>query len=184
MGLAVSSKLRQLTLSDSRQLTLLLSEILNFSLLQKTSFELGVSLLVHFNPRKHFPLSLLEALTTLLDQSPDHPQLPALLASLCHNSHLAPQASTLSLLVVEKLLCWVTFATLNVREHLERIGLAQKLLADTAGFLTQHAPSGVGLLSKQVQVGSEKYLFEPLSPGASHITCKPDREDSLPRSPP
>ena len=135
LHLAVSTKLRQLTLSDSSQLTLLLFEILNYSL-QTTSIELGVSVVVHFNPRKHFSQSLLDGLTTLLDQCPDHPQLPALLVSLCHNSHLAPQASALSLLVVEKLLCWVN-ATLNVREDLERIDLAQRLLADIAGFLMQ-----------------------------------------------
>jgi len=149
VGLAVSTKLRQFTLSDSSQLTLLLSEILNYAL-QTTSIEVGVSVVVHFNPRKQFSLSLLDALTTLLTQCPDHPQLPALLASLCHNSHLAPQASALSLLVVEKLLCWVT-ATLNVPEDLERIDMAQRLLADTAGFLTQFAPSGLRLFSRQVR---------------------------------
>jgi len=149
LHLAVSTKLRQLTLSDSSQLTLLLLEILNYSL-QTTSIELGVSVVVHFNPRKHFSQSLLDGLTTLLDQCPDHPQLPALLVSLCHNSHLAPQASALSLLVVEKLLCWVN-ATLNVREDLERIDLAQRLLADIAGFLIQYAPSGLRLFSRQVR---------------------------------
>jgi len=147
--LAVSTNLRQLSLSDSSQLTLLFSEILNYSL-QTTSVELGVSVVVHFNPRKHFSQSLLDALTTLLDQCPDHPQLPALLVSLCHNSHLAPQASALSLSVVEKLLCWVN-ATLNVQEDLRRIDMAQRLLADTAELLAQYAPSGVGLISKQVR---------------------------------
>ena len=156
VGLAVSTKLRQFTLSDSSQLTLLLSEILNYAL-QTTSIEVGVSVVVHFNPRKQFSLSLLDALTTLLTQCPDHPQLPALLASLCHNSHLAPQAPALSLLVLEKLLCWVT-ATLNVPEDLERIDMAQRLLADTAGFLTQYAPSGLCLFSRQVWV-SKKSKF-------------------------
>jgi len=149
VGLAVSTKLRQFTLSDSSQLTLLLSEILNYAL-QTTSIEVGVSVVVHFNPRKQFSLSLLDALTTVLNQCPDHPQLSALLASLCHNSHLASQASALSLLVVEKLLCWVT-ATLNVPEDLERIDMAQRLLADTAGFLSQFAPSGLRLFSRQVR---------------------------------
>ena len=154
LHLAVSTKLRQLTLSDSSQLTLLLFEILNHSL-QTTSIELGVSAVVHFNPRKHFSQSLLDGLTTLLDQCPDHPQLPALLVSLCHNSHLAPQASALSLLVVEKLLSWVN-ATFNVREDLRRIDLARRLLADTSEHLAQYAPSGVGLISKQVLVGQQK----------------------------
>jgi len=149
VGLAVSTKLRQLSLSDSSQLTLLLSEILNYAL-QTTSIEVGVSVVVHFNPRKHFSLSLLDALTTLLNQCPDHLQLPALLASLCHNSHLAPQASALSLLVVEKLLAWIT-ATVTILEDLERIDLAQRLLADTAGFLTQYAPSELRLFSRQVR---------------------------------
>ena len=103
VGLVVSTRLRQLTLSDSSQLTLLLSEILNYAMLT-TSIEAGVATVVHFNPRKHFSLSLLKALTTVLNQCSDHPQLPAMLVSLCHNSHLAPQASALSLLVVEKLL--------------------------------------------------------------------------------
>ena len=154
MGLAVSTKLRQLSLSDSSQLTLLLSEILNYAL-QTTSIEVGVSVVVHFNPRKHFSLSLPDALTTLLNQCPDHLQLPALLASLCHNSHLAPQASALSLLVVEKLLAWIT-ATWNVLEDLERIDLAQRLLADTAGFLAQFAPSELRLFSRQVWVSEQK----------------------------
>ena len=148
VGLVVSTRLRQLTLSDPSQLTLLLSEILNYALLT-TSIEAGVATVVHFNPRKHFSLSLLKALTNVLNQCPDHPQRPAMLISLCHNSHLAPQASALSLLVVEKLLCWVN-ATLNVPEDLQRIDMAQKLLADTAGYLIQHAPSGIRLLSRQV----------------------------------
>jgi len=149
LHLVVSTKLRQLALSDSSQLTLLLSEILNYSL-QTSSIELGVYVVVHFNPRKHFSQSLLDAITTLVDQRPDDPQLPALLVSLCHDPHLLPQASALSLLVVEKLLCWVS-STLNVREDLERIGLAQKLLDDTAGFLVQFAPSGLRLFSRQVR---------------------------------
>ena len=149
MGLAVSTKLRQLTLSDSSQLTLLLSEILNYAL-QTTSIEACIATVVHFNPRKHFSLCLLEALTNVLNQCPDHPQLPAMLASLCYDSHLAPQASPLSLLVVEKLLCWVSAATLNVPEDLQRIGMAQKLLADTTGYLIQYAPSALRLFSRQV----------------------------------
>ena len=150
VGLVVSTRLRQLTFSGPSQLTLLLSEILNYSL-QTSSIELGVYVVVHFNPRKHFSQSLLDAITTLVDQRPDDPQLPALLVSLCHDPHLLPQASALSLLVVEKLLCWVS-STLNVREDLERIGLAQKLLDDTAGFLVQFAPSGLRLFSRQVLV--------------------------------
>ena len=126
VGLVVSTRLRQLTFSDPSQLTLLLSEILTYAMLT-TSIEAGVATVVHFNPRKHFSLCLLEALT----------------------SSLAPQASAFSLLVVEKLLCWVT-ATLNIPEDLQRIDMAQKLLADTAGYLIQHAPSGIRLLSKQV----------------------------------
>ena len=178
LHLVVSTKLRQLALSDSSKLTLLLFEILNYSL-QTTSIELGVSVVVHFNPRKHFSQSLLDGLTTLLDQCPDHPQLPALLVSLCHNSHLAPQAAALSLLVVEKLLCWVN-ATLNVREDLERIDLARRLIADTSELLGQYAPSGIGLISKQVLVGQQnKYLLASF-PGASDITWKPGRADSLP----
>jgi len=149
VGLVVSTRLRQLTFSDPSQLTLLLSEILTYAVLT-TSIEAGVATVVHFNPRKHFSQSLLKALTNVLKQCPDHPQLPAMLISLCHNSHLAPQASALSLLVVEKLLCWVT-ATLNIPEDLQRIDMAQKLLADTAGYLLQHAPSGIRLLSKQVR---------------------------------
>ena len=185
VDLLVSTKLRQLTLSDSSQLTLLLSEILNCALLTD-SVEVGVAVVLHFNPRKHFSLSFIDALTTLVvNQCPDHPQLPALLVSLCLHPHLAPVASALSLLVVEKLLCWVTNSTLNVADDLKRVVLAQKLLAGTDDLLVQYAPSGLRLLSKQVwMVG---YIIESNSPvlsGASHIAGKPGRADNLPRSPP
>ena len=148
MELAVSTNLRQLTLSDSSQLSLLLFELLNFAL-RTTSTELAVHVLAHFSPRKHFSQCLQEALITLLNQSPDHHQVPALLTELCREPCLAPQSSSLSLLVVEKLLCWVT-ASLNVSEDLKRIDMAQRLLADTAQLLAQYVPSAVSLLSRQV----------------------------------
>ena len=157
MELAVSTKLRQLTLSDPSQLTLLLLELLNFAL-RTTSTELAVCVLAHFNPRKHFFRCLQEAFTTLFHQSPDHPQMPALLTELCSEPRLAPQSTALSLLVVEKLLCWVT-ASLNVSEDLLRIEMAQKLLADTAQLLAQHVPSGVGLLSRQVWFSKKSNLI-------------------------
>ena len=150
----MSTNLRQLNLSDPSQLSLLLHELPNFAL-RTTYTELAVHVLAHFNPLKHFSRCLQEALAALFDQSPDHPRLPALLAELCSEPQLVSQSTALSLLVVEKLLCWVT-ASSFVSEDLVRIDMAQKLLADTAQLLAQYAPSGVGLLSRQVWLSEKR----------------------------
>jgi len=149
MGLIMSTRLRQLPLSDPNQLTLFLSEILNYALLEN-DVENGVDAVAHFNQRKHFASSLPDSLSNILNLFPDHDQLTALLSSLCLNPQLAPQAPSLSLLVVDKLLSWVS-PTSNLLKDLERIKMAQRLLTGLSELIAMHSPSGIRLLWKQVR---------------------------------
>jgi len=149
MGLIMSTRLRQLPLSDPNQLTLFLSEILNYALLEN-DVENGVDAVAHFNQRKHFASSLPDSMSNILNLFPDHDQLTALLSSLCLSPQLAPQAPSLSLLVVDKLLSWVS-PTSNLLKDLERIKMAQRLLTGLSELIAMHSPSGIRLLWKQVR---------------------------------
>jgi len=149
MGLIMSTRLRQLPLSDPNQLTLFLSEILNYALLEN-DVENGVDAVAYLNKRKHFASSLPDSLSNILNLFPDHNQLTALLSSLCLSPQLAPQAPSLSLLVVDKLLSWVS-PTSNLLKDLERIKMAQRLLTGLSELIAMHSPSGIRLLWKQVR---------------------------------
>ena len=155
MGLIMSTRLRQLPLSDPNQLTLFLSEILNYALLEN-DVENGVDAVAHFNQRKHFASSLPDSLSNILNLFPDHDQLTALLFSLCLSPQLAPQAPSLSLLMVDKLLSWVS-PTSNLLKDLERIKMAQRLLTGLSELIAMHSPSGIRLLWKQVSHITKSY---------------------------
>ena len=155
MGLIMSTRLRQLPLSDPNQLTLFLSEILNYALLED-DVENGVDAVAHFNQRKHFASSLPDSMSNILNLFPDHDQLTALLSSLCLSPQLAPQAPSLSLLVVDKLLSWVS-PTSNLLKDLERVKMAQRLLIGLSELIAMHSPSGIRLLWKQVSHMTKSY---------------------------